>query len=113
MYGITCLLRDRCTYLQQIPFRITLTNGHRTVRLPTGQIIGGTSGGSICAFLAWYGLLTDEPLRRQLLDEFWGGGIAAKTFLEDVVLQEGGLALLRSGRILQTDARRGTRTTFC
>src|SRR5271165_4573359 len=71
------------------------------------QIIGlsGTSGGSICAFLAWYGLLTGGPLRAvQLLDEFWAEGIAAKTFLEDVVLQEGGLEVLRTpwGRILQT-----------
>lgn len=63
------------------------------------RIIGlsGTSGGSICAFLAWYGLITGGPLEAaRLLEAFWGKGIAAQTPLEDLVLQEGGLRLLRS-----------------
>src|SRR5271166_4399658 len=63
------------------------------------QIIGlsGTSGGSICAFLAWYGLLTGGPLRAvQLLDEFWAEGIAGKTFGAEWVLQEGGLEVLHT-----------------
>ena len=62
------------------------------------QIIGmsGTSGGSICAFLAWYGLITGGPQRAsQLLEEFWGEDIAAKTFLEEVFLEKVGLQLLR------------------
>ena len=71
------------------------------------QIIGlsGTSGGSICAFLAWYGLLTDGPDRAsELLQKFWAEGIAAKSFGAEWVLQEEGLAVLRTpwGRILQT-----------
>lgn len=71
------------------------------------QIIGlsGTSGGAICAFLAWYGLISAGPARAaELLDDFWREGIAAKTLLEEVVLQDGGLLLLRSpwGPVLQT-----------
>ena len=34
--------------------------------------LSGTSGGSICALLAWYGLLRDDPYKGiQLLDAFW------------------------------------------
>jgi predicted acylesterase/phospholipase RssA len=71
------------------------------------EIIGlsGTSGGSICAFLAWYGLLTGGPRRAvQLLDKFWAEGIAAKSFGAEWVLQQEGLAVLYTpgGRILQT-----------
>lgn len=38
------------------------------------EIVGlsGTSGGSICALLAWYGLLTDDASKSvELLDSFW------------------------------------------
>jgi NTE family protein len=34
--------------------------------------LSGTSGGSICALLAWYGLLEDDPYKAtELLDAFW------------------------------------------
>jgi predicted acylesterase/phospholipase RssA len=73
------------------------------------QIIGlsGTSGGTICAFLAWYGLLTGGPQgASRLLDKFWYEGIAAKPFGAEWVMQQGGLAMLNSpwGPIAQTMA---------
>ncbi len=34
--------------------------------------LSGTSGGAVCALLAWYALLDDDPVRAgQLLDRFW------------------------------------------
>lgn len=46
--------------------------------------LSGTSGGAICAFLTWYGLLkgnTDESTK--LLDEFWADN-SANTYLENL-----------------------------
>ena len=43
------------------------------------EIVGlsGTSGGAICALLAWYGLAGDDPARPgQLLDAFWSDNSA-------------------------------------
>ncbi len=42
--------------------------------------LSGSSGGALCALLAWYGLLTnDKDKAIRLLDSFWGG-ISASTF---------------------------------
>ena len=36
-------------------------------------VLSGTSGGAICALLAWYALLTDDAEKAiGLLDSFWG-----------------------------------------
>ena len=38
------------------------------------QVVGlsGTSGGAVCALLAWYALLDEDPaLAGQLLEQFW------------------------------------------
>ena len=38
------------------------------------QVVGlsGTSGGAVCALLAWYGLIDDDPIRAgELLRQFW------------------------------------------
>jgi NTE family protein len=39
--------------------------------------LSGTSGGAVCALLAWYALLDDDPARAgQLLDQFWADNSA-------------------------------------
>jgi NTE family protein len=49
--------------------------------------LSGTSGGAICALLAWYGLLTnDRDKAIKLLDSFWTE-ISASSF-EDMLLNE-------------------------
>jgi NTE family protein len=43
--------------------------------------LSGTSGGAMCALLAWYGLLTHESGGRspaELLDDFWTGNAASE-----------------------------------
>ena len=56
--------------------------------------LSGTSGGAVCALLAWYGLLHDDPGQaRDLLDAFW-----ARTATEDpweTAWNELGIAALR------------------
>ena len=56
--------------------------------------LSGTSGGAVCALLAWYGLLHDDPGKaRDLLDAFW-----ARTATEDpweTAWNELGIAALR------------------
>jgi NTE family protein len=43
--------------------------------------ISGTSGGAICALLAWYGLLNDDPSRAgRLLEEFWADNSASAPY---------------------------------
>ena len=59
----------------------------RSDELRDYQIVGfsGTSGGAVCALLAWYALITNEPQRMgQLLDEFWADN-SANTPLEQIV----------------------------
>ena len=37
--------------------------------------LSGTSGGAVCALLAWYALLDDDPVGTgRLLDRFWADG---------------------------------------
>jgi NTE family protein len=39
--------------------------------------LSGTSGGAVCALLAWYALLDDDPVRAgRLLDQFWADNSA-------------------------------------
>lgn len=39
--------------------------------------LSGTSGGAVCALLAWYALLDDDPVRAgQLLEQFWSDNSA-------------------------------------
>jgi len=39
--------------------------------------LSGTSGGAVCALLAWYALLDGDPARAgQLLDRFWADNSA-------------------------------------
>ena len=47
--------------------------------------LSGTSGGAICAFLAWYALMGDGESRAgeraaKLLDSFWGDNSASESF---------------------------------
>ena len=47
------------------------------------EIVGlsGTSGGAVCALLAWYALLEDDPARAgKLLDAFWADNSASTPF---------------------------------
>jgi NTE family protein len=54
----------------------------------------GTSGGAICALLAWYGLRTGGPERAvELLDGFWRDNAARSPL--DAVTNAAGVALLR------------------
>lgn len=47
--------------------------------------LSGTSGGAICALLAWYGLLTNEKKKSiRLLDSFWRDN-SARSFWERVM----------------------------
>jgi len=40
--------------------------------------LSGTSGGAVCALLAWYALLDGDPVRAgQLLDQFWADNSAS------------------------------------
>ncbi len=56
--------------------RLLQSGGHRVVGL------SGTSGGAICALLAWYGLQTGGPAEAtRLLDDFWRSN-SATTLLE-------------------------------
>lgn len=50
--------------------------------------LSGTSGGAICAMLAWYGLLTnDKDKSIRLLDSFWTD-LSANSF-QDMLLTGG------------------------
>jgi NTE family protein len=51
------------------------------------EVVGlsGTSGGAVCALLAWYALLDDDPARAgKLLEEFWADN-SATTPMEQLV----------------------------
>jgi NTE family protein len=74
------------------------------------EVVGlsGTSGGSICALLAWYGLLMNDTNKAvELLDSFWRDNTANSPwdrFLNDWLLQPIGssptlVARLASARI--------------
>jgi NTE family protein len=72
--------------------------GQRLAGSP-GQILGfsGTSGGAMCALLAWYALLTEDaggPSPAELLDDFWTGNAATEWW--DVVLNA---ALVEASRL--------------
>jgi NTE family protein len=64
-----------------------------------GHILGlsGTSGGAMCAILAWYALLTQDSggaTASRLLDDFWAGN-AATTWLDAVL----NAALVQANRL--------------
>ena len=58
----------------------------------------GTSGGAICALLAWYGLRTGGPERAvELLDGFWRDNAASSPL--DAITNAAGVALQRLGEL--------------
>ncbi len=67
------------------------------------EIIGlsGTSGGAICALLAWYGLLTNNKDKAvELLDSFWRE-ISARSF-DDMLLNEWVVVAARLHSVIPT-----------
>jgi NTE family protein len=62
--------------------------------------LSGTSGGAICAFLAWYGLLHRDTARAiKLLDRFWEAN-AADTYLD---LLTNAAVVFGQGQMVQMD----------